>query len=147
MYAMTCPRYAMSVINRALYLLCHHVPLRGSLVLLLVLCLPFMLCTLGLGLLVSTLSQTQQQAMMLAAFVFMLPQIYLSGFIFPIQNMPRLFQLLTYVVPLRYFVVILRGVFLKGVGLATLWPQATALLALGIAIIVVARLRFRRQLD
>ena len=124
-----------------------HVPLRGSLVLLLVLCLPFMLCTLGLGLLVSTLSQTQQQAMMLAAFVFMLPQIYLSGFIFPIQNMPRLFQLLTYVVPLRYFVVILRGVFLKGVGLATLWPQATALLALGIAIIVVARLRFRRQLD
>jgi len=123
-----------------------HVPLRGSLLLLLVLCVPFMLCTLGLGLLVSTLSQTQQQAMMLASFVFMLPQIYLSGFIFPIQNMPRLFQLVTYVVPLRYFVVILRGVCLKGVGLATLWPQAVALLGLGVAILLVARLRFRRQL-
>ncbi len=123
-----------------------QVPLRGSLALLLVLCLPFMLCTLGLGLLVSTLTQTQQQAMMLAAFVFMLPQIYLSGFIFPIQNMPKLFQLLTYVVPLRYFVVILRGVFLKGVGLAVLWPQVLALLGLGAVILALARLRFQRQL-
>ena len=123
-----------------------HVPLRGSLALLLALLVPFMLCTLGLGLLVSTLSRTQQQAMMLAAFVFMLPQIYLSGFIFPIQNMPRAFQLITYVVPLRYFVVILRGVFLKGVGLATLWPQVVALLGLGVLILFLARLRFRRQL-
>ncbi|NOZ78961.1 MAG: ABC transporter permease [Acidobacteria bacterium] len=123
------------------------VPLRGSLFLLLVLCVPFMLCTLGLGLLVSTLSQTQQQAMMLASLVFMLPQIYLSGFIFPIQNMPKLFQWTTYVIPLRYFVVILRGVCLKGVGLAILWPQALALLGLGIALLVLARLRFRRQLD
>lgn len=122
------------------------VPLRGSLALLLVLVLPFMLCTLGLGLLVSTLSQTQQQAMMLTAFVFMLPQIYLSGFVFPIQNMPELFQLATYVVPLRYFVIILRGVFLKGVGLEVLWPQVLALLALGLAILALARLRFRRQL-
>lgn len=123
-----------------------HVPLRGSLALLLALVVPFMLCTLGLGLLVSTLSSTQQQAMMLAAFVFMLPQIYLSGFIFPIQNMPRIFQLATYVVPLRYFVVILRGVFLKGVGLATLWPQVAALLVLGLMILTLARLRFRQQL-
>ncbi len=122
------------------------VPLRGSLALLLVLVVPFMLCTLGLGLLVSTLSSTQQQAMMLAAFVFMLPQIYLSGFIFPIQNMPWIFQLATYVVPLRYFVVILRGVFLKGVGIATLWPQVAALLVLGLVILTLARLRFHQQL-
>ncbi len=128
-------------------LLFFRVPLRGSLLLLLVLCLPFMLCTLGLGLLISTLARTQQQAMMLAAFLFMLPQIYLSGFVFPIQNMPLFFQWLTYLVPLRYFVVILRGVFLKGVGLETLWPQVAALLALAAVILAAARVRFVRYLD
>ena len=94
------------------------VPLRGSAVVLALLTVPFILCTLALGLLVSTLARTQQQAMMIATLVFMLPQIYLSGFIFPIQNMPRLFQWITYVIPLRYYVTVLRGVFLKGVGLA-----------------------------
>ena len=123
-----------------------EVPLRGSLLTLILLSLPFMLCTLGIGLLVSTLSHTQQQAMMLTAFVFMLPQVYLSGFVFPIQNMPLVFQWLTYLVPLRYYVVILRGVFLKGVGFAVLWPQALALLVMGVAILALARLRFRRQL-
>ena len=123
-----------------------RVPLRGSLLTLFVLIVPFMLCTLGIGLLVSTMSQTQQQAMMISAFVFMLPQIYLSGFIFPIQNMPPFFQWLTYVVPLRYFVVILRGIFLKGVGFEVLWPQVAALLVLGTVILTLARLRFHRQL-
>jgi len=123
-----------------------RVPLHGSFLILLLLTLPFMLCTLGLGLLISTLSRTQQQAMMLTAFVFMMPQIYLSGFIFPIQNMPRIFQLATYLVPLRYYVTILRGVFLKGVGLEILWPQALALLGLGIAILTLARLRLQRRL-
>ncbi len=129
-----------------LALLWFKVPLHGSLIVLFALTLPFMLCTLGIGLLVSTLSQTQQQAMMLSAFVFMLPQIYLSGFVFPIQNMPRFFQILTYVVPLRYFVTILRGVFLKGVGFEVLWPQTVALLALGVLILTLARLRFHQQL-
>jgi ABC-2 type transport system permease protein len=123
-----------------------EVPLRGHLLTLMVLTFPYVLCTLGLGLLVSTLSRTQQQAMMLAAFVFMLPQMYLSGLIFPIQNMPRVFQWVTYTVPLRYYVVILRGVFLKGVGYAVLWPQAVALLVLAAVILTVARLRFRRRL-
>ena len=123
-----------------------RVPLRGSLLTLLVLTLPFMLCTLATGLLVSTLARTQQQAMMLAAFVFMLPGMYLSGLIFPIQNMPPVFQWITYAVPLRYYVVILRGVFLKGVGFAVLWPQALAMLGIGVVILTVARLRFRRQL-
>jgi ABC-2 type transport system permease protein len=122
------------------------VPLRGSLITLALLTAPFMLCTLGIGILVSTLSRTQQQAMMLTAFVFMLPQVYLSGFVFPIQNMPELFQWLTYLVPLRYYVVILRGVFLKGVGLEVLWPEALALLALGVVILTLARARFRRRL-
>jgi len=123
-----------------------RVPLRGSFLTLALLTAPFMLCTLGLGLLVSTLSRTQQQAMMLTAFVFMLPQIYLSGFIFPIQNMPAFFQWLTWLVPLRYYVVILRGVFLKGIGLEVLWPQAVALVILGTVILALARARFRRRL-
>lgn len=123
-----------------------EVPLRGCLVVLIVLTLPFMLCTLGQGLLISTLSRTQQQAMMLTAFVFIMPQIYLSGFAFPIQNMPQGFQLLTYLVPLRYYVTILRGVFLKGVGLEVLWPEALVLTVMGVAILGLARLRFRRQL-
>ena len=123
-----------------------HVPLRGSFLLLIGLSLLFMLCTLALGLLISTLARTQQQAMMITAFVFMLPQIYLSGFAFPIQNMPRVFQLISYLVPLRYYVTILRGVFLKGVGIDVLWPQALALLGLGLCILTIARLRFRRQL-
>lgn len=121
-----------------------RVPLRGSLLLLLVLCLPFVLATLGLGLLVSTFSHTQQQAMMLSSFGLMLPQIYLSGFIFPIENMPPLFQWLTYAVPLRYFVTILRGIFLKGVGLEILWPQVLALLVLDAIILTAARFRLRR---
>ena len=127
-------------------LLWFEVPLRGSGWVLALLTLPFMLCTLGLGLLVSTLARTQQQAMMIASFVFMLPQIYLSGFVFPIQNMPEAFQWVTYAIPLRYYVTILRGVFLKGVGLEVLWPQALALLGLATVILGAARLRFRRQL-
>jgi ABC-2 type transport system permease protein len=122
------------------------VPLRGSLATLLLLTLPYMLCTLGLGLLISTLAQTQQQAMMLSAFVFIFPQMLLSGFAFPIQNMPAFFQALTYLVPLRYYLVILRGVFLKGVGIAVLWPQALALVVFGVTILGFARLRFRRRL-
>jgi ABC-2 type transport system permease protein len=124
-----------------------RVPLRGSLATLLLLTLPYMLCTLGLGLFISTLARTQQQAMMLSAFVFIMPQMLLSGFAFPIQNMPAVFRALTYLVPLRYYLVILRGVFLKGVGLAVLWPQALALTGLGLGILLLARARFRRQLS
>ena len=123
-----------------------RVPLRGSFWTLLVLTLPFMLCTLGLGLFISTLAHTQQQAMMLSAFIFMLPQIMLSGFAFPIQYMPPFFQAITYLVPLRYYLVILRGVFLKGVGISVLWPQVAALTAMGVLILGLARLRFRKRL-
>ncbi len=123
-----------------------RVPLRGAFGTLILLTLPYMLCTLGLGLLISTLARTQQQAMMLSAFVFIMPQMLLSGFAFPIQNMPGVFRAVTYLVPLRYYLVILRGVFLKGVGLAVLWPQALTLVGLGVLILVLARARFRRQL-
>ena len=123
------------------------VPLRGSLLLLTVLTLLFLLSTLGFGLLVSTLVRTQQQAMMFSAFVLMVPMIYLSGLIFPIENMPVLFQNASILIPVRYYAVILRGVFLKGSGLDVLWPEALALLAIGGTVIALAALRFRKSLD
>jgi ABC-2 type transport system permease protein len=123
------------------------VPLRGSFALLLGLTALFILSTLGLGLLVSTLVQNQQQAMMGATFGAMVPMIYLSGLIFPIDNMPRAIQLVTYVIPLRYYAEIIRGVFLRGSGHAVLWPEAAMLLAMGLAILAFASLRFRKRLD
>lgn len=123
------------------------VPLRGSLLLLVLLTLLLLLNTLGLGLLVSTLVSTQQQAMMTATFVLMIPQIYLSGLIFPIENMPRFFQTVSYAVPLRYYARILRGVFLKGSGIEALWPEASALAAFGVTFLALAALRFRKRLD
>lgn len=123
------------------------VPLRGSFLLLLALTQVFLLNTLGLGLLVSTVVRTQQQAMMVAAFALMMPMVFLSGLIFPIENMPRPIQLFTYTIPVRYYAVILRGIFLKGSGFSVLWPQAAALLAMGIGILAAAALRFRKRLD
>jgi ABC-2 type transport system permease protein len=124
-----------------------RVPLAGSFALLLGLTMLFLLSTLGLGLLISTLVQNQQQAMMASAFGAMLPMIYLSGLIFPIENMPPAIQLVTYAVPLRYYADIIRGVFLRGSGIDVLWPQAVALLGMGIAILAFASLRFRKRLD
>jgi ABC-2 type transport system permease protein len=123
-----------------------EVPLRGSFWLLLGMCLVYLLSALGLGLFVSTISRTQQQAMMTTAFFFLLPMIFLSGFIFPIENMPAAIQPVTYLIPLRYFLVILRGIFLKGVGLEVLWPQAVALLAWGLAMLTLATLRSTKRL-
>ena len=83
---------------------------------------------------------------MTATFFFLTPMIYLSGFIFPIENMPAVIQPITYLIPLRYFLVILRGIFLKGVGLEILWPDALALLAWGVGILVLATLRSSKRL-
>ncbi len=115
-----------------------EIPLRGSFVLLLAMSLLYVLCTLSLGLLISTISDTQQQAMMTATFFFLTPMIYLSGFIFPIENMPAIIQPFTYLIPLRYFLVIVRGIFLKGIGLELLWPQAAALAAWGVVVLSLA---------
>ncbi len=122
-----------------------EVPLRGSFWLLLAMSLLYVICTLGLGLFISTISETQQQAMMTATFFFLTPMIYLSGFIFPIENMPRVIQYATYVIPLRYFLVIVRGVFLKGIGLEILWPQALALTAWGLVVLTLAVARSRKR--
>jgi ABC-2 type transport system permease protein len=123
------------------------VPIRGSFALLVILTQLFVLNALGLGLLVSTLVRTQQQAMMIAAFTLMLPMVYLSGLIFPIENMPRAIQYATYAIPLRYYATIIRGIFLRGSGLDVLWPQALTLALMGAAILALAALRFRKRLD
>lgn len=123
-----------------------RVPLRGSLGLLLALSVLFLLNAQGIGLFVSTISHTQQQAMMTAVFFVILPMVLLSGFVFPIENMPQGIQYLTYLLPLRYFLVILRGIFLKGVGWEVLWPQVTALGIFGVAILSLAVVRFQKRL-
>jgi ABC-2 type transport system permease protein len=126
-------------------LLWFRVPIAGSFSLLLVLSGLFIMTTLGLGLLISTVSQTQQQAMMLGFFVNP-PFMLLSGFIFPIASMPEPMQYLTYLIPLRYFLVIIRGIFLKGIGLGILWPQAAILLFFGIGVLTLSALRFQKHL-
>ena len=123
-----------------------QVPLRGPLWVLAVGAVLFLLCTLGAGLLISTVSSTQQQAMV-TAFFFIMPTIMFSGFGFPINTMPRWMQYMTYANPLRYFLVVLRGVFLKGVGMEILWPQMAAMAVLGIALLAVAILRFDKAID
>jgi ABC-2 type transport system permease protein len=122
-----------------------RVPIAGSVALLFALSTVFIFTSLGLGLFISTISLTQQQAMMTTFFI-MLPSILLSGFMFPIANMPRLIQYVTLLIPLRYFLVIVRGVFLKGNGIAILWPQVAMLLVFGVAILGLSALRFRKRL-
>jgi ABC-2 type transport system permease protein len=121
------------------------IPIRGSLLLLLLCTGLYLLNTLGIGLFISTISTTQQQAMMSAFFVF-LPCILLSGFIFPIDNMPPWIQWFTYLNPLRYFLIIVRGIFLKGIGIEILWPQMMALTVLGAALLLLASQRFRKTM-
>ncbi len=123
-----------------------EVPFLGSFPLLFACSLMYLLSTLGLGLFVSTISQTQQQASMTATFFFLTPMIYLSGFTFPIENMPEWIQYVTYAIPLRYFLVIVRGIFLKGVGVEVLWPQMAALFACGVVLITLATLRSSKRL-
>ncbi|HET9266263.1 MAG TPA: ABC transporter permease [Vicinamibacterales bacterium] len=122
-----------------------EVPLRGSFPLLYAMSVLYLLSTLGLGLFISTISDTQQQAMMTATFFFLMPMIYLSGFIFPIENMPAVIQPFTYLIPLRYYLVMVRGIFLKGIGLELLWPQAAALAAWGLAMIALAVARSQKR--
>ena len=129
----------------AVAVLWFQIPLRGSVWLLLALTLIYLLTTLGLGLFVSTVSSTQQQAMMTTTFFFLTPMIYLSGFVFPIENMPPVIQFVTYLIPLRYFLVIVRSIFLKGVGLETLWPQVAALTVWGVVILSLAIARSTKR--
>jgi len=121
------------------------VPISGSVILLLALCCLFMVSSLGIGLLISSMARTQREAMFLA-FLMMLPTIFLSGFMFPLASMPEVLQWLSYAIPLTYFLVIDRGIVLKGNGLDILWPQVLALGVFGTVILTLAASRFRKTL-
>ena len=123
-----------------------QVPFRGEILVLLTGAVLFLLCMLGVGLLISTLSSTQQQAM-ITSFFFIMPAITFSGFGFPISTMPQWLQYLTYLSPLRYFLVVLRGTYLKGIGLDILWPDMLAMAVLGASLLTIAILRFHKALD
>ncbi|MCB9258185.1 MAG: ABC transporter permease [Ignavibacteriales bacterium] len=123
------------------------IPVRGSIIFLFMSSFFYILSTLGLGLFVSTISRTQQQAMMIAIFAILMPMVYLSGFAFPIENMPAILQYISYLIPLRYFITIIRGVVLKGIGFADLWQEALALFIMGATILILSSLRFRKRLD
>jgi ABC-2 type transport system permease protein len=127
-------------------LLIFQMPIRGSILLLFGCTVLFLLSTLGMGLFISTISRTQQQAMM-SSFFFFMPALLLSGFAFPIRNMPAIVGYLTYLNPLRYFMQIVRGLFLKGVGIEFLWQEMAALALFGSAILGLSALRFRKTLD
>ncbi|HXZ36802.1 MAG TPA: ABC transporter permease, partial [Thermodesulfobacteriota bacterium] len=123
-----------------------EVPIRGSVLLLLAATTIYLLSSLGIGLFISTISHTQQQAMM-TMFFFFIPAILLSGFVFPIANMPPVVQYLTYADPLRYYLVIIRGIFLKGSGFSILWPQMVGLAVVGGIVFTVSSLRFRKRME
>jgi ABC-2 type transport system permease protein len=127
-------------------LLIFHVPFRGNFFLLMFCAMLFLMTSLGAGLLLSAVSQTQQQANM-GSFFFTTPAFMLSGFMFPIRNMPPVVQYLSYLNPLRYFMEIVRGIFLKGVGVAVLWPQMVCLFVYGTAVLLFSAARFRKTLD
>lgn len=122
------------------------IPIRGSVALLYALCLAFMLNTLGIGLFISTISRSQQQAMFTTTF-FIMPMILLGGFVFPIENMPPFFQFISRAVPTRYFFIIIRGIMLRGAGWPELWDQAAALLVIGFVLFALSVLRFHKTLD
>jgi ABC-2 type transport system permease protein len=122
------------------------IPIRGSLALLFGATGLFLLSALGIGLFISTVARTQQQALM-TTFFFFQPAMLLSGFVFPIAAMPEWIQWVTYANPLRYFLVVIRGIFLKGTGAAILWPQLLALGLLGAGVFAASTLRFRKRLE
>jgi ABC-2 type transport system permease protein len=134
---------SMAIILAAMWLF--ELPMRGSWGSLFLATTLFLLGALGTGLLVSTISESQLVAFQIALILAFLPTFLLSGFIFPIQNMPRPIQAVTYIVPARYFLVALRGIVLMGVGLATVWMQVAALVAYAVAVLGLASVRLARE--
>jgi ABC-2 type transport system permease protein len=121
------------------------IPVKGSILLLFFCSCLYLLNTLGIGLLISTMVSTQQEAIM-STFFFAFPCVLLSGFVFPIYNMPEIAQYVTYLNPLRYFIIIVRGIFLKGVGVNVLWPHMLALFIIGMSILGMSSLKFKKTI-
>jgi len=144
----TFPYVLISLVSSHLVLffgwLLFGVVITGSYWLLLAAMLLFLLGLLGLGLLVSTIAHTQQAAYMTSIILTMLPTFLLSGFVFPIRNMPGWIKLITYIIPARYFLVILRGIMLKGVGLEALWLQFVCLAVFGATTLLISSQRMKR---
>jgi ABC-2 type transport system permease protein len=122
-----------------------EIPFRGNPLILLLGNILFLLSSVGIGLFISTISSTQQQAQ-ISTFFFMMPAFILSGFAFPLENIPQWLQYITYINPLRYFIIVIRGVFLKGIGLEILWPEIVALAILGGIAILFSSLRFQKRM-
>jgi ABC-2 type transport system permease protein len=122
------------------------VPIRGSLTLIVLLSVVFLLSGLGIGLFASTIANTQQEAM-LTVWMTLLPSIFLSGFFFPLEAMPKVLQWISYAMPLRYYLSIIRVLLLKGVGIASMLPDVIALTLFGVVIMGAAAMRFRKRLD
>jgi ABC-2 type transport system permease protein len=122
------------------------VPINGSIPLLLALSALFLVTTLGIGLFISTVANTQQEAM-LTSILFNLPSIFLSGFFYPLEAMPQVLQWISYAIPLRYYLTVVRGIVLKGIGIEALWTEVAALSVFGLVIMGAAALRFRKRLD
>jgi ABC-2 type transport system permease protein len=122
------------------------VPIRGSILLLLGIACLFLLSALGIGLLISTVANTQQEAFLLT-FLTMFPSVFLAGMIYPVAAMPKVLQFISGLIPLTYFLVVVRGIVIKGVGIPALMPQIGALAIFGLVLIVLAAARFRKRLD
>ena len=136
-----------SLVAIAVMVLWFGIVIKGSFIFLLLASLIFVLSILGIGLFVSTISKTHQQAMMVAQFGLLLPMIYLSGFAFPIENMPGWLQPVTYLIPLRYYIIILRGIILRGASFVELLPDTIMLLVLGVVILAASVFRFKKKLE
>jgi ABC-2 type transport system permease protein len=135
-----------TIVVTIIMLLWFNVPFLGSFLFMLLSSLGFILFTSAVGVYISTISKTQQQAL-LSVFLFLMPAILLSGFVFPISSMPRIIQWLTYANPLRYYIRIIRSIFLKGVGIDILWPDLTALFVLGMVVVVFATRRCNKNME
>ena len=122
-------------------------PIRGSIILLLAVSILFITLALSLGILISTFSRSMQIAMVISVFTLMLPTILLSGFIFPIENMPEILQWLSYIVPPRYFVTIIRNIMLKGTDLAHIWPETSVIIGMTLVFITLSALKFKIRLE
>lgn len=144
------PYVILAFVNMAEVLAIGHfwfgVPVRGNLLLILALSGLFLLSSLGIGLLASTFANTQQEAM-LVVWMILLPALFLSGFFFPVEAMPKVLQWISLLLPLRYYLVIIRSLMLKDIGVSALWPNVVALAIFGLALMTAASLRVRKRLD
>jgi ABC-2 type transport system permease protein len=145
------PYVMISVIDLAIIVafgyLVFEVPFKGSLAQFALFSLLYLVCAIGVGVLVSTIADTMQSAMIAATFLSLMPSVLLSGFVFPLEYMPVVIQVLSYFFPGRYFVDAIRGIYLKGVGLSVLWPDALLLAVFGIGIVALSTSRFRDRLE